>query len=154
MSTVKNSRIILDKNAIQGLNSEELEEFKLNYRTLITQGLQIECLGDLAKKCPKYEKMLKKMNSRQGISKEGFTASLFKKIMKFPLATHNQMDLVKKELFENVHIKTINNFFDYVNYIPPSTSIDIFEHLDSTKQVKSWAKEEFTGQDNELSMIL
>ncbi len=148
MSIIVEKRIAFDKNMIQGLKSEKLNVYKESpYKTLITRGLLIECLGNLTKQCQKYQKKLE----ASGTTKESYTSSLFRKIQIFPLAKYEAMDLIRMELFDNVHIKMLHNFFKFESFASSEQSLDIFDHEDSQDQVKRWANGKFIDEDYHLA---
>lgn len=152
MSNTTEKRVTLDKNAIQGFSSVQLEKYlQPPYKTIVTKTLQIECLGNLTKECPKYEKHLKKMNKGHGTTKEAFTSSLFKKIIQLPLAKYDYMYLIKKELFNNKNINCKHAFFEYGNNCLRNDGLDIFKYNDSQKQVNRWASGQFSNDDYNLS---
>lgn len=67
----------------------------------------------------------------------------------FPIAKFSHMDLVKKELFDNVRIKQKHDFFGYnaSNLILGSSEIDFFKDTASKEQINRLAKGDFSEQD-------
>lgn len=130
--------------AIQGSSEKKLEKFTTHpYRSVITQGLLFECLGNLTKEDAKYESKLKKL----GKSKEEYTATLFKKINLFPVSKYNHMDLIKEELFNDKTINQKHDLFGYGKVQILKNGLDIFDGETPKDEIIRWARCDFIQSD-------
>jgi len=84
------------------------------------------------------------------------TKSLFLKIQLFPIAKHDHMSLVRKELIESIKIKQCHDFFDYVtkDYLSSGNFIDLYSDSGRDNQVDMWSKGIFDNDITENSVSI